>query len=144
MGAHVLWNNKESVGVSVMGNFETSPLLEDQKASVKNMVAFLREKYGITVTGLSDAHKECPKNGDCLIHDFQTDNLVGHRDVGFTTCPGKDLYSVLPSIKVDYANESKNVLIANTKTNAPPSVSLASYNSVTPDLISETLGKTPK
>ncbi len=40
-------------------------------------------------------HKACKVDQECITTDALTSGIVGHRDVGFTSCPGKNLYTVL-------------------------------------------------
>lgn len=98
VAAHALWNNKSSVGVSVMGNFMVDSVVAEQEEAVKRIVEFLSKKYGIDIHKTSTGHKECSKNG-CIINDFATSNLTGHREVGFTSCPGDNLFSIVEDIR---------------------------------------------
>lgn len=49
VAAHALWNNKSSVGVSVMGNFMTDSVVTEQEAAVRKIVEYLSRKYGIDI-----------------------------------------------------------------------------------------------
>lgn len=49
VAAHALWNNKSSVGVSVMGNFMTNSVVTEQKEAVQNIIEYLSKKYGIDI-----------------------------------------------------------------------------------------------
>jgi hypothetical protein len=98
VAAHALWNNKSTVGISVLGNFETYNINSDQENGVKAAIKFVSQKYGIDVTKTTIAHRECQRNGNkpcTLLDDYQTYNLLGHREVGFTSCPGTNLYTLI-------------------------------------------------
>lgn len=75
VAAHALWNNKSSVGISVMGNFMADSVVTEQENAIKNMVEYLSEKYGIDIHKTSIGHKECKKE-NCLTEDFSTPNLA--------------------------------------------------------------------
>lgn len=45
------------------------------------------KKYGITLTDTKDGWKKCTKNSCTLLENIQTPSLVGHGDVGVTSCP---------------------------------------------------------
>jgi len=98
VGAHAVWNNKSTVGISVMGDFMTSNLVSEQEAAIKTLVRTLALKYGIDLHKTSTSHQECKKE-DCLLRDFASSNLLGHRDVGYTSCPGESLYQLIQDIR---------------------------------------------
>lgn len=85
----------------MIGNFENETVNRDQEAGLKSIIKQLSLKYGIDLSKNSPSHKECKGTDTCLFNDSNTPNLVGHRDVGYTTCPGKNLYSLLPEIRTD-------------------------------------------
>jgi len=78
-GAHVSKHNPLNVGVALMGNFETSKPSNAQVASLKRLIKGLQLYFNI------------PKQ-----------NLYGHRDLGDTLCPGKELYKIIQQIKNSY------------------------------------------
>ncbi|EKD30099.1 MAG: N-acetylmuramoyl-L-alanine amidase [uncultured bacterium (gcode 4)] len=111
VSAHALWNNKSSVGVSVMGNFMTDAVVAEQENAIKQIVEYLSKKYGIDLHKTSIGHKECSKN-DCFINDFAVPNLTGHREVGFTSCPGGNLFAVVENIrKTETASIGRSLVI---------------------------------
>ena len=87
VGAHAVWDNRSTVGISVMGNFEEETPAAAQVESLNSLVHLLAKKYGIDVSKTSPAHRACQNADECLVHDYVTVNLVGHRDVGYTLCP---------------------------------------------------------
>jgi len=77
MGAHARGSNKGSIGVSLIGTFmktEPTPL---QIASLIRLVTELCQKYNLN----------------------PLEDILAHRDVGKTDCPGDNLYKLLPIIK---------------------------------------------
>lgn len=65
VGAHAGDNNTDSIGVCAEGNFEKETMPEVQKEALKELVAYLKDKYGIS-------------------------KVQGHKDVNATACPGKN------------------------------------------------------
>lgn len=65
VGAHALNNNSDSIGICFEGNFETETMPEAQKEAGKELVAYLKQKYGIST-------------------------VQKHKDVASTACPGKN------------------------------------------------------
>lgn len=98
VAAHAMWNNKSSVGVSFMGNFMADSVVAEQEESLKTIVEYLSKKYGIDIHKTSIGHKECQKS-TCIIEDFNTPNLAGHKEVGFTSCPGDNLFLLVQNLR---------------------------------------------
>lgn len=92
VGAHVYCNNIGTVGVSVMGNFQNDKPSTKQINSLKATIAKLATKYNLNVEQYTSFHGE------------SIPNLVGHRDLGATACPGTNLYSLLPQIRKEVAS----------------------------------------
>lgn|GEM_PF-5016067 len=83
----------------MMGNFMQDNVVTEQQQSLTNIVTYLAQKYGIDVHKTSIGHKECTTS-DCLIKDFETPNLAGHKDVGSTSCPGTNLATLVTSARL--------------------------------------------
>lgn len=77
MGAHAKGANKGSVGISLVGTFDETEPTSKQVASVCGLIATLCNKFNL---------------------DPRSD-VLGHRDVGNTDCPGDNLYALLPTIR---------------------------------------------
>lgn len=65
IGAHAYMNNYNSIGICFEGNFEVEEMPDVQVQSGKELVAYLKNKYGIN-------------------------KVQGHRDVNSTSCPGRN------------------------------------------------------
>lgn len=79
VGAHAYGHNKNSVGISLAGNFEIGKPTDAQMESVKILTAWLCQKYGL--------------------NPMQKGVIVGHRDLNDTACPGDALYRRLNEIR---------------------------------------------
>ncbi|MCR5758141.1 MAG: N-acetylmuramoyl-L-alanine amidase [Selenomonas sp.] len=75
VGAHCYEHNWHTVGVNIVGDFESNEPEPEQLDSGARLVAALCRHYGITP-------------------DRQ--HIVGHRDLNSTLCPGQLLYDKLP------------------------------------------------
>lgn len=95
VGAHALWNNKSTVGISVMGNFQNEKVSWVVKNWIDRAITFLSKKYWIDLNKESISHKECWGSENCLLKDYNTLNLIWHRDAWSTACPGNNLYLLL-------------------------------------------------
>ena len=65
VGSHAYGANSDSLGICAEGNFETETMSSKQMNSIIELVSHLKKKYGISI-------------------------VKGHRDVGSTSCPGKN------------------------------------------------------
>ena len=78
VGAHAQGENSHSVGIHVCGNFEIGETTEAQIENTALLVGWLCDEYGI----------------ECI-----PSNVVGHRDLMPTACPGEHLYEILQTIR---------------------------------------------
>ncbi|MBI3985658.1 MAG: N-acetylmuramoyl-L-alanine amidase [Lentisphaerae bacterium] len=81
-GAHVLANNEENLGVMLMGNFEEQQPSARQLASLNRLIAAVRRKYLISLS-----------------------SIYGHRDLGHSVCPGRNLYAYVTGLRRDETDE---------------------------------------
>ena len=65
VGAHAVGANYNSIGICFEGNFSKEKMGEKQIKAGQELIAYLKEKYGIS-------------------------KVVGHRDIDNSECPGKD------------------------------------------------------
>ncbi len=75
-GAHISHNNKNNIGILVLGNFEKQSPSKDSLASIKKLVEVLRSRFAI-----------------------KHHRVYGHRDIGSSLCPGKNLYPHVVAIR---------------------------------------------
>lgn len=95
-----------------MGNFMNDSVVTEQEDGVKKAIEFLSKKYGIDIHKTSIGHKECPKNDCTILNDFTTTNLAGHKEVGFTSCPGDSLFTIVGDIrKTETASVGRTIVI---------------------------------
>jgi len=78
VGAHAKGANSDSIGICVIGDFEETKPTYKQIASLSSLLIELCVKHNINPFG----------------------NILGHRDVNNTTCPGRYLYSILMPMKL--------------------------------------------
>lgn len=99
-GAHATGHNSNSIGICAEGNFDVETMSEVQKNAIKELIAYLKEKYNITI-------------------------IKGHREVNNTSCPGANYpldemknTEVKPVVVSGYTYENfvKDVQIAEGQT----------------------------
>ena len=80
IGAHCYGYNKTSIGINIVGDFETAEPTSAQMASVLSLTAFLCQSYQITPS---------------------PQTILGHRDLNTTLCPGKNFYAKIPDLRTN-------------------------------------------
>ena len=97
VGAHAGKANVGSIGIAVLGNFEESEVPEPVMQSLSALIKAKASKYHMDTMGYS------------LFRSEMLPNVIGHRDVMSTSCPGKYLYAQLPTLRA----LAKNVFLAS-------------------------------
>lgn len=87
IAAHASGSNQGSVGISVMGNYETGQPPVRAVRSLEKLLGILGTK-----------HKIDP-SGQTTFRGKKGPTVLSHRDLGQTSCPGGNLYDDLPSIR---------------------------------------------
>lgn len=95
IGGHVYCNNIGTIGVSLMGNFQEVEPTAEQITALGKLLPQLAALYELDLTATENFHgKSLP-------------NLVGHRQVGATACPGENMFKLLPDILKALANSAE-------------------------------------
>lgn len=87
VGGHAGTANVGSIGIAVLGNYQDNEVPEAVVNSLAALIKMKAEKLNIDPAGKSNFRGE------------YSDNVMGHRDVMSTTCPGDKLYNYLPVIR---------------------------------------------
>lgn len=98
VGGHAYCANIGSIGIAFIGNFQKGLPTLSALASAEKLLGELANFYNLDLTEYSNWH------------DKNLRNLIGHRDVGVTACPGETLYSHLGELAtgaMEYADSNK-------------------------------------
>ncbi len=87
MGGHSVPLNRHSLGIAIMGNFETDKPSSSVIKSLENLLTEKAQKFNLD-----------PKQ-TVTIDDITYPVIQGHRDNDHTLCPGEHLYKKLPKIR---------------------------------------------
>ncbi|MBD3156973.1 hypothetical protein GF369_04055 [Candidatus Peregrinibacteria bacterium] len=88
VGAHVgPMGNRGSIGIALLGNYDTNPVPEKARQALIQLLAEKTRKFDIDPEGKRHFRGET------------IPNITGHESVMNTTCPGKHLSALLPSIR---------------------------------------------
>lgn len=92
VGAHAYCNNTNTIGVSFIGDYRQHLPSNAALNSAEKLLGELANLYELDLDEFSHWHGKNLRN------------LIGHRDVGATECPGDALYSYLPELSVAAMN----------------------------------------
>jgi hypothetical protein len=97
IGAHAEGFNTGSTGVAVLGTYTTSPPPAAALTALENLLAWRLDIAHVdplsTLTVMSGGNPRFPVGAPVLLRA-----ISGHRDTGFTDCPGNALYAKLGTI----------------------------------------------
>ena len=102
IGAHAEGFNTGSVGVAVMGEYSTLPVAAKARDSLEKLLAWRLDLAHVdpasTLSYISGGNARFPAGLPVFLRV-----VSGHRDTGFTDCPGTALYNLLTTIAGDVA-----------------------------------------
>lgn len=94
-GAHVSGYNSGSVGISMMGNFSQVEVPPAARRSLARLLAWEVDRHDLQAIGKHTYRN--PETGVTRELPF----IAGHRDAGYTECPGNLLYARLGAVRKD-------------------------------------------
>jgi hypothetical protein len=102
IGAHAEGFNTGSVGVAVIGDYTSALLPAAAKGALEHVLAWRLDLAHVdplaTFQWLSGGNPRFPHDVPVFLRA-----IAGHRDTGYTDCPGNALYAQLPQIANDVA-----------------------------------------
>lgn len=118
-GAHARGWNSQTVGVSVLGNFNTAVPTTATLTALARIAAWKLGQYDADPAGTVSMVA-----GDDNLHNYYSryftkgtaytfPRIVGHRDVNNTECPGTNLYAKLPTIRAWAAGPAKDFKVTS-------------------------------
>lgn len=99
VGAHAGTANVGSIGIAVLGNYQENDVPEPVITSLAALLKAKTSQYYIDPMGSSAFRGEV------------IPNIIGHKDVRSTSCPGEKLYAQLPAIRAMVKGEFKPTII---------------------------------
>ncbi|HDQ23149.1 MAG TPA: hypothetical protein ENN28_04270 [Candidatus Uhrbacteria bacterium] len=97
VGGHAYMRNRNTIGIAILGCYENLPnekitstcntpdqLTEAAQISLNKLIAKKAQEFNIDPLGQS------------IFHGKMLPNIIGHKDVGNTNCPGNLIYDLLP------------------------------------------------
>jgi hypothetical protein len=94
IGAHAVGANTGSVGIALLGTYDTAVPPVDQINGLQSVLAWKADRHSIDPEGSSTYYR----SDGTSIPDLP--NISGHRDSSSTDCPGDVVYAMLPLIRL--------------------------------------------
>ncbi len=104
MWGHTSWNNYSTLWVALLWNYNEREMTIAQRNSLEDLLSHLIYKYDISMLKTLPLHKTCT---DC-VNGLTTENfqpIAGHRDGGHTSCPGDNIYKIIPELNAKFKSE---------------------------------------
>ncbi len=104
VGAQAGGFNTGSLGVSMIGNYDTAKPSAAMLASLRTVLAWKGYANGIDVTGKTTLTANVEGTSTSRYKDgtrVSVPTLLGHRTTNYTGCPGQYLFNQLPSLRTD-------------------------------------------
>ena len=87
VGIHAGDYNYGSIGIALLGDYRTVAMTPAMKEALVSLMAWEADRFGINPV----------KSSDFVYRAFP--NIVGHRDLWTTICPGDRVYAALPELR---------------------------------------------
>lgn len=118
IGTHTAGFNSQTLGVSLLGNFEEADTPAPVVDALSRAGAWMAERWKLDprsrVTLTSKGSPRFPRGARVTVS-----RMPGHRDLGTTACPGRYAYGRLPAIRVAAWRKLRAVFSAPVVDGAP-------------------------
>ncbi|MDP1845841.1 MAG: peptidoglycan recognition family protein [Candidatus Moranbacteria bacterium] len=88
IGGHTSGYNEGSIGISVIGNYQSEKISSEALDSLEKLIGWLAANNSIDIS-----------NGISFHGEKLDSAVIGHKDVASTACPGKNIYSDMTQIR---------------------------------------------
>lgn len=125
LGAHALGYNTETMGISVMGDFQNAAIPQAAVTAVEKVIAWKAGIHGFSPNAMT------------TLYGRREPTIQGHRDVNQTTCPGNYFYAKIPEIRRAAASLARGGAASSggaqtgSTTPAPPAPPAAAKTAIT-------------
>lgn len=108
VAGHALCHNNGSIGIAILGNYEENKL---PTPALNSLIKLVNEK--------TKEHNIEPK-GNSIFRGKIMPNILGHKDVMATACPGQNLYGALPKLREQAAFNLRKTIIPQSNSPISP------------------------
>ncbi|MCA0435542.1 MAG: FG-GAP-like repeat-containing protein [Actinobacteria bacterium] len=93
--AATLSNNDRTIGVSMLGNYDSERLSSAARGSLTQLMAWETSLRGINPQGTMQLYNNKSDRYETM------STITGHRDTYYTACPGGTLYPLIPGLRTE-------------------------------------------
>ena len=109
IGGHAKGFNTWTTGVALIGEFGSAPAYSSMIGATQRLLAWKLSLHGVDPLGWTELENRATSGpmryrAGALIH---VPTVLGHRDLGLTSCPGSNVYNVLGSIRRGLASSER-------------------------------------
>ncbi|WP_406688271.1 N-acetylmuramoyl-L-alanine amidase [Saccharopolyspora sp. ID03-671] len=109
IGGHVRGFNRNTFGISMMGNYDGVTPTPETVRSVAEMAAWKLDTAGVPADGSTRLVSEAPEGSKYPAgQEVSLPTIFGHRDAAYTACPGKRGYDQLGAIRAQAADAQRS------------------------------------
>lgn len=112
VGMHASNNNITSIWICLMWNFQKDTPTVEQMEALVNLTTALAKFYHIDPLGYTYTFSTNSEKEPYVIAE-KNPNIMWHKNVKATACPGANLYKYLPRIREEVLRRMKNEIVGN-------------------------------
>ena len=109
---HASSNNVSSIWIALMWNFQNDTPTVEQMKSLVNLTTAVARYYHIDPMGYTYTFTTNTENEPYVVAN-KNPNIMWHKNVKNTACPGTNLYKYLPQIRNEVLRRMKNEIVWN-------------------------------
>ncbi|QHC02391.1 hypothetical protein EK0264_10605 [Epidermidibacterium keratini] len=125
-GAHAGGFNTYTFGLSMLGNYDTVDVPQATRDTLAQWIAWKFSLFNVDPLATTQLTQQGGNGTTAKFQDGQTVTLptvFGHRDTGYTACPGRYGYAILPWLRqraselipqISYSTDTKRTMLTNT------------------------------
>ncbi len=98
-GAHTAGFNGQTQGVAMLGNFDSEPPPAELVSGLRQMLDWLTGWHSINPTGTLMLTAKSSSTRFDEGDEITVPSIIGHRDLGSTSCPGDYFYTTLATLR---------------------------------------------
>ncbi len=103
IGGHAKGFNTSTVGVALIGEFGSAPAYTAMIHATEQLIGWKLSLHGVDPLGWTELQNRASDPPMKFAHGalVRVPTIIGHRDLGLTSCPGTNVYNVLPAMRRD-------------------------------------------
>ncbi len=103
IGGHAKGFNTSTVGVALIGEFGSAPAYSNMIHATEQLIGWKLWLHGVDPLGWTELQNRASDPPMKFAHGalVRVPTVIGHRDLGLTSCPGTNVHNTLPAMRRD-------------------------------------------